>query len=519
MKSNFSYENIVKELNLTFHDLNNVIKNDVENYNDITTRKREISFIENLLCKFYYSVPKTTKTEITSSFNFENNTSLSRQAFDYRENTVPFRFYVNLYNKVQKLYKTLMKIDDKKPIILAVDGTFNNINSLNKKDNLETCLNMGYYDVTNDVPLEITIEGSNKKNNELSILQKYLKNNQFPNNSILVLDRAYCSYDFINYLLKTNLKFVIRFRNNCKNFDKIKQIENIRILKYFDEFNSTLPYEKYKKYIDKVEKKNKGKYKISNMKEKNQKDKKKKNKKDKNKKENVNIDNKEINNTDNKETNKNEIPFKNAEIKIKYEYTLLTNLNKDSYDDEKIKEIYKKRWNIEIFFKLLKYNFKFEHLVEHNKKMDYDKYKKLCLVNLIIIYLAKIIEKTHYFNNNDIKRDYTEYKKRKLIKYVYRPNRTNIIKGIFKIISDILNGKLKKDVLTSLCSNYVVYNRVELGLHKERKSKTPFLKWYVKGHSNRSLLCKFIEAFITKNTDKLNKNHKVLYNTCTITLK
>ena len=46
MKSNFSYENIVKELNLTFHDLNNVIKNDVENYNDITTRKREISFIK-----------------------------------------------------------------------------------------------------------------------------------------------------------------------------------------------------------------------------------------------------------------------------------------------------------------------------------------------------------------------------------------------------------------------------------------------------------------------------------------
>ena len=64
----------------------------MKNYNDITTRKIEISFIENLLYKFLYSVPKTTKTEITSSFNFENNTFLSRQTFDYRENTVPFRF-------------------------------------------------------------------------------------------------------------------------------------------------------------------------------------------------------------------------------------------------------------------------------------------------------------------------------------------------------------------------------------------------------------------------------------------
>ena len=67
---------------------------------------------------------------------------------------------------------------------------------------------------------------------------------------------------------------------------------------------------------------------------------------------------------------------------------------------------------------------------------------------------------------------------------------------------------------------YTNYQTVLLNLHnKERKSKTPFLKWYVNGHSNRSLLCKFIEAFITKNTDKLNKNHKVLYNTCIITLK
>jgi hypothetical protein len=30
-----------------------------------------------------------------------------------------------------------MKIDDEKPIILAVDGIFNNINSLNIKDNLK----------------------------------------------------------------------------------------------------------------------------------------------------------------------------------------------------------------------------------------------------------------------------------------------------------------------------------------------------------------------------------------------
>ena len=66
---------------------------------------------------------------------------------------------------------------------------------------------------------------------------------------------------------------------------------------------------------------------------------------------------------------------------------------------------------------------------------------------------------------------------------------------------------------------YVKYSVTELGLLKERKAKTPFLKWYVKGHSNRSLLYKFIEAFLLKNDKKLNKNHKVLFKTCKITLR
>lgn len=37
---------------------------------------------------------------------------------------------------------------------------------------------------------------------------------------------------------------------------------------------------------------------------------------------------------------------------------------------------------------------------------------------------------------------------------------------------------------------------------------------YVKGHSNRSLLYKLLEAYLTNDQSKLNKNHKVLFNTC-----
>ena len=68
----------------------------------------------------------------------------------------------------------------------------------------------------------------------------------------------------------------------------------------------------------------------------------------------------------------------------------------------------------------------------------------------------------------------------------------------------------------NICNNYVKYSLRELGLVKERKAKTPFFKWYVKGHSNRSLLCKIIEAKLTKDLSKLNDNHIVLFNICTI---
>jgi len=202
---------------------------------------------------------------------------------------------------------------------------------------------------------------------------------------------------------------------------------------------------------------------------------------------------------------------------MKYEYTLLTNLSLEMYDDKKIKKLYGERWAIEIFFKLLKYNFKFEHLIEHNNKHNFEQYKKIYLVNLTIIYLAKIIEKTYLYNNN-IKKDYEKKENKKIVKYVFRPNRSNIIKGIYNILKSLFNGEIKENTLISLSNSYVKYKEIKLGEHKERKSKTPFLKWYVKGHSNRSLMYKFIEVYIFKNTEILNKNNKVLYNICIIKL-
>ena len=482
MNSNFSYNTVVSKLNNIFNNLENVIKNEVTNNHNIKTRNRKTTFLDALLYKFNYTIPRTSKIFIVSSLNYENNKTTNRRSFDYREKQISLTTYKNIFNKVTNLYKKLENIDDKKPIKIAVDGTNNNTNILNKKDNLETTLNMGFYDLTNDLPIELSIEGNKNKNNELHLLKAYIKNNNIPKNSIFILDRFYCSYEFINFLNVNNYKFVIRFRNNCKNFNRIADIKNIRILKYFDEFDNVVTFEKFDNYVNR--KKGKGKH----------------------NKVNKNLIN-----------NKKTIKFKTADVKMKYEYTLVTNLQNELYKDEKIKELYKERWDIEVFFKLVKYNFKFEHLNEHNKLNNNEDYKKLYLANLIIIYLAKIIEKTHFYNNN-IKKEVIKKENNKNIKYLNKSNRSLTIRGVYKIIGNLLSGSLTTVDFSKICNNFVSYSLIKTGVIKERKAKTPFLKWYVKGHSNRSLLYKIIEAKLNNDTSKLNKNHLVLYKICSITI-
>jgi IS4 transposase len=73
---------------------------------------------------------------------------------------------------------------------------------------------------------------------------------------------------------------------------------------------------------------------------------------------------------------------------------LITSLrNRRTYSNKKILEIYKARWEIEVFFKYLKNNFKFQHMKEKNKNGNYE---KTYISSLIITYIAKIIVKDFF---------------------------------------------------------------------------------------------------------------------------
>jgi hypothetical protein len=457
IKENFSYENVIKKLNNVFIDLEKNIRLDILDKFNIKTRNTKISFVEALIYKFKYSCINETKQHITNNYNFDNYTSIVRSTFYEKEKFISISIYNDIFNKLTSLYKELI---NQNTTYLAVDGTYNNTKHKNQKGILETSLNLGFFDINNNIPYDLTFEGSENKNKEVYCLKQYILNNKIDKNLIYVLDRAYCSYELIDFLNYNKLNFVIRFRNNCKNFNKINTNKNVRIIKYTE-------------YLEQ------------------------------------NVLNKNL------ELLHNNKKYESVTIKHKYEYTLLTNLNIKTYNDENIKNIYKKRWDVEIFFKVLKKNFNFEHLNEYNNKNTNLSYIKINKINIIYILLSKIIEKTHFYNNNDtINNKITKLNKLNKInknKYLLKPNKTEIIKGVFRIIDTIIKGKLTIKLITITCNVYVHYNNVQIGLYNLRIAITPFYKWYVKGYTNKSDIYKILNALINKDPSELNKNLLIKY--------
>ena len=62
------------------------------------------------------------------------------------------------------------------------------------------------------------------------MFKNYNDNNEKFKNVILILDRAYCSYQLINFLNKKKINYVCHFKNCCKNFDKLTK--DVRVIEF-----------------------------------------------------------------------------------------------------------------------------------------------------------------------------------------------------------------------------------------------------------------------------------------------
>jgi hypothetical protein len=226
-KDDINYKTIISSINNIFLNVDKDISKDILKKYNIITRKSKLSFKDVLLYSLQYTYNNKTKIDIINIFNKdkEENEKISRTTFYEKETKISFSYYSDIYHKLILIIKKYFNDNKNNNSIIAVDGTYTNTNIKNIKDYLETSLNMGFFDVTYDIPIELIFKGEESKNKEIDALQKYITANKNQlKNVIFVLDRAYCSYKFIDFCYLNKIKYVIRFRNNCINIPKKNRI-------------------------------------------------------------------------------------------------------------------------------------------------------------------------------------------------------------------------------------------------------------------------------------------------------
>jgi hypothetical protein len=210
----------VKELKNIFNNCDSDIKKMLEEQK-IITRNRKISFSNALLYKFLCSYKNNTNTQVCADLNFKN-ILVDKSNYYKKEQKIPLKYYQNILSKMQQLFD---KYTNKNLAynIIAVDGTYNNTNFKNDKS-LETTLNMGYYNVSQHIPINIELKDHCDKNKEILSFKNYIENKDIDfSKMIFVMDRAYFSYDLFKLLNDKNIKFIIRVKDNCTKIKKNKK--------------------------------------------------------------------------------------------------------------------------------------------------------------------------------------------------------------------------------------------------------------------------------------------------------
>ena len=421
------------------NNINNIFKNityeNVNKYGNIKLRhiKGGLSLRDAILFNFLYTQKNVTKQNIVSNLNFINDSTFYINAYRKKEEHISCDFYNSILNELLVLSN---KINDNNNLkYVAIDGS----SSITK--DFKVALNMGYYDINNNIPLNLTFNGHENRNKEIKCFIEHIENNKNDfKNVVFVMDRFYHSYELITFLTDNNYKFIIRGKGKCdiSTLHKIQKIDvNTKILHFTQKIEKNEQFRKGKK--DKI---------------------------------------------------------KSIEYEIINDCHLITNLNK--IKKEKVLDLYRKRREIEIFFKFIKHNFKFQS-INNDNSID-----KMYITEMILIYLQRLfIHIYNKLNNAQLT--------------IKNLNNTNLLKGIYdSLIKKIINGELTNIDLKKYFTSYLIVTKNKENRKIPRISKTPFTKWYVKEYSNSSKLANILEAIINKTIDKLDKNLKIIANRITI---
>jgi len=221
-------------------------------------------------------------------------------------------------------------------------------------------------------------------------------------------------------------------------------------------------------------------------------------------------------------TSKKKMKIDTDNVYLRSDCMIVTNLTNDKiYTDELLLDYYNKRWDIEVFFKLIKNNFKFQGLTEksedNNLKMYYCDLIMTLLMKAINMYYIDYNKKNNNKKNNNKKNNNKKNNNKKNnnknddTDIIIKINNSNTIDSIFNHLLDkIIYNKLNKELLDVFCRRDIKIVRNKKGRSFPRISKTPYTKWNIKGYSNLALYKKILKAIKEKDISKLNKNLKTL---------
>ena len=137
---------------------------------NIKLRQRKVSLTDALIYKFKYAEKYKTQNNTIDDYKMDNKILCNNNCFINKENKIPLEYYENIFNKITEIfYKYSNKTNY---TVIAVDGTYNNTNYKNNRK-LETTLNMGYYDINNNIPLFIDPIINGQKIHIIQEFQKY----------------------------------------------------------------------------------------------------------------------------------------------------------------------------------------------------------------------------------------------------------------------------------------------------------------------------------------------------------
>ena len=150
---------------------------------------------------------------------------------------------------------------------------------------------------------------------------------------------------------------------------------------------------------------------------------------------------------------------------------LATNIK--NLKEDKIYELYNKRWSVEENIKQFKSNFKFQVLNEHK---EYN-YQKIFYCQLIEILIKTCLIKLYNIKENIN----AKLKHQQNDNIIFKLNENLIIEGIKDIlIKDVINSSIDFEKINNIFKTHFIEHQNKTNRSNPRVSKIPFTKWYVK---------------------------------------